>query len=259
MCSKDFARKDVCEMLPSDHKRTVIITGASRGLGSAIALRFGRAGDRIVVNFLSDDRAACAVMDEITQAGGEAISCRADVTSPDDVDAMISDTVKRWGSIDILINNAGRTKDGIALRMTEENWDDIIDTNLTGPFLTIRAAAHVMAKQRQGHIVNISSLVGVQGREGQANYAAAKAGLLGLTKAAAKEFGAFNIKVNAVLPGYLPTDMGTRISDIIHDRIFAENTLGRASDPREVAEFIYQLSLMQNVSGQVFNLDSRIV
>jgi len=259
MLLKDFARKDISEMLPPDRKRAVIITGASRGLGREIALRFGRAGDRIVVNFLSDEQAACAVVDKIGRSGGEAITFRADVTSSTEVDAMIEDTVKRWGSADVLINNAGRTNDGIALRMTEESWDKIIDTNLTGAFNTIRAAAHVMVQQRQGHIVNVSSLVGVQGREGQANYSAAKAGLLGLTKAAAREFGAYNIKVNAVLPGYLPTDMGARLSDVFHDRILAENTLGRASDLREVAEFIYQLSLLQNVSGQVFNLDSRIV
>lgn len=246
-------------MLLYEHKRVVIITGASRGLGRELALRFGRAGDHIVVNFLSNEQAACAVVDEITRAGGKAISFRADVTNPAEVDAMINDTMKRWGSADVLINNAARTKDGIALRMTEETWDEIIDTNLTGPFHTTRAAAHIMVQQRQGHIINISSLVGIQGREGQANYSAAKAGLLGLTKAAAKEFGAFNIKVNAVLPGYLPTDMGARISGVIHDRILADSTLGRASDSREVAEFVYQLSLMQNVSGQVFNLDSRIV
>jgi 3-oxoacyl-[acyl-carrier protein] reductase len=246
-------------MPPPDRKRSVIITGASRGLGREVALRFGRAGDRIVVNFLSDKHAACTVVDKIVRSGGEAVSCRADVTSAAEVDAMIDDTVKRWGSADVLINNAGKTKDGIALRMTEDSWDEIIDTNLTGAFNTIRAAARVMVQQRQGHIVNVSSLAGVQGREGQANYSAAKAGLLGLTKAAAREFGAFNIKINAVFPGYLPTDMGARISDVFHDRILAENTLGRASDPREVAEFIYQLSLLENVSGQIFNLDSRIV
>lgn len=259
MFLKDFTRKGIAEMLPPDHKRTVIVTGASRGLGKEMALRFGWAGDRIVVNFLSDEAAARAVVEEITRSGGEAVAVRADVANPSAVDALIAESMKRWGSIDVLINNAGRTKDGIALRMSEEDWADIIGTNLSGAFHTIRAAAHVMALQRQGHIVNISSLAGIQGREGQANYSAAKAGLLGLTKAAAKEFGAFNVNVNAVLPGYLATDMGTRISDVIHARILAENALGRASDSKEVAEFIYRLSLMRNVSGQVFNLDSRII
>ena len=151
------------------------------------------------------------------------------------------------------------TKDGILLRMTEEDWDDVVDTNLSGPFHCIRAAAHQMSKQRSGHIINISSIVGLQGRQGQANYSSAKAGLIGLTKASAKELGSFNIKVNVVLPGYLPTDMGNSISNVVHDRILKENSLGKASDPREVADFIYHLTLMNNVSGQVFNLDSRIV
>jgi 3-oxoacyl-[acyl-carrier protein] reductase len=143
--------------------------------------------------------------------------------------------------------------------MTGEDWDDVVDTNLSGPFFCIRAAAHQMIKQRSGHIINISSIVGLQGREGQANYSSAKAGLIGLTRASAKELGSFDIMVNAVLPGYLATDMGSNISNAIHDRILKENALGKASDSREVADFIYHLSLMNHVSGQVFNLDSRIV
>jgi 3-oxoacyl-[acyl-carrier protein] reductase len=143
--------------------------------------------------------------------------------------------------------------------MSEEEWDDVSDANLSGPFHCIRAVSDHMIKQRSGHIINISSIVGLQGREGQANYSAAKAGLIGLTKAAAKEFGLFNIKVNAVLPGYLPTEMGTTISNEMHKRILRDNTLGRGSDADEVADLIYQLSLMHNVSGQVFNLDSRIL
>jgi 3-oxoacyl-[acyl-carrier protein] reductase len=143
--------------------------------------------------------------------------------------------------------------------MTEKDWDDVVDTNLSGPFHCIRAAAQSMINQRSGHIINISSIVGLQGREGQANYSSAKAGLIGLTKAAARELGSFNIKVNVVLPGYLPTDMGSSISDTVHARILKENALGKASDPGEVADFIYHLSLMNNVSGQVFNLDSRIL
>ncbi len=240
-------------------KRVVIVTGASRGLGREIALCFGRAGERVVVNFLSNERTAKAVADEIYQSTGESATYRADVRDPVEVSAMIRDTVERWGAVDVLINNAALTKDGITLRMTEEDWDDVVDTNLSGPFHCIRAVAHPMTKKRNGHIINISSIVGLQGRQGQANYSSAKAGLIGLTKASAKELGSFNIKVNVVLPGYLPTDMGSNISDVVHDRILKENSLGKASDPREVANFIYHLSLMNNVSGQVFNLDSRIV
>lgn len=242
-----------------DTKRVVIVTGASRGLGRELALCFGRAGHRVVVNFLSNEQAALAVVDEISRSGGEAVSFRADVIKADAVDAMINDTVKRWGSLEVMVNNAGMTKDDLLLRMPEQDWDDVLNTNLLGPFHCIRAAAQFMAKQRQGHIINISSIVGLQGREGQANYSAAKAGLIGLTKASAKELGCYNINVNAVLPGYLLTDMGAKISDAMRDRVLKENTLNRASDPREVAGFIHHLSLMRNVSGQVFNLDSRLL
>lgn len=255
----NFIGKGIFELTSSIKKRVVIVTGASRGLGREIACRFSNAGERIIVNFLSNEHAACAVAKEISQNGGESICYKADVKNPAAVNAMISDTIERWGTVDVLVNNAALTKDGILLRMTEENWDDVIDTDLTGPFHCIRAASQCMIEQRGGHIINIASVVGLQGREGQANYSASKAGLIGLTKAAAKELGSFNIKVNAVLPGYLPTDMSSKISDVVHDRILEANTLGRGSDHGEVADFIYHISLMNNVSGQVFNLDSRIL
>jgi 3-oxoacyl-[acyl-carrier protein] reductase len=243
----------------SDKKRVIIITGASRGLGREIALRFGRAGERVVVNFQSNELAARAVADQVFQNGGEAIHYGASVKNPVEVDAMVSNILERWGSVDVLINNAALTKDRIMLRMSEAEWDEVSDVNLGGPFHCIRAVSDHMIKRRSGHIINISSIVGVQGREGQANYSAAKAGLIGLTKAVAKELGLFNIKVNAVLPGYLPTEMSAQISNTMHERIMRDTTLGRGTDADEVAELIYQLSLMHNVSGQVFNLDSRIL
>lgn len=242
-----------------DKKRVIIITGASRGLGREIALRFGRAGERVVVNFLSNEQAALAVTAEVFQNGGEAFPCRANVSNSSEVDTMIGNTIERWGTVDVLINNAALTKDRIVLHMSEKDWDDVINTDLSGPFYCIRAVSDHMVKQRSGNIINISSIVGLQGREGQANYSAAKADLIGLTKAAAQELGASNIKVNAVLPGYLPTDMGATVSDAMHERILRDHTLGRGTDTIEVADFIYRLSLMQNVSGQVFNLDSRII
>ena len=243
----------------SEHKRVVIVTGGARGLGRNIALKFGKAGDRVVVNYVSHGREAAMVVDEILHAGGEAVSCRADVRIAEEVETMIDETTKRWGGLDVLVNNAGITKDRLMLRLPEQDWDSVLDTNLTGAFHCIRAASRIMSNQREGHIVNISSIVGAQGREGQAPYAASKAGLIGLTKAAAKELGGFNIKVNAVLPGYLPTAMGGSISEAIHERVLHENALNRVSDPQEVAEFIHHLSRMNNVSGQIFNLDSRIL
>jgi 3-oxoacyl-[acyl-carrier protein] reductase len=228
-------------------------------LGREIAIRFGKAGDRVVVNFLSRDQDAASVAREITQGGGEAALFRADVGIAAEVDAMLNDAAARWGSVDVLINNAGVTKDDLLLRMTEQDWDSVIAGNLSGPFHCIRGAGKIMSQQGQGHIISIASIAGLQGRIGQANYSASKAGLIGLTKTCARELGRFNIKVNAVLPGYLPTDMGHTLSDAVFERILRENALGRSSDPIEVAEFIYGLTLMCNVSGQVFNLDSRIL
>ena len=240
-------------------KRTIIVTGASRGLGREIAVRFGKSGSRVVVNYLSRKTEAADVAEVIAQAGGEAMLFQADIGKAHEVDAMMLAATRKWKTIDVLVNNAGMTKDGLLLRMSEQNWDMVINTNLTGPFYCIRAASALMSRQRCGHIINISSIVGAQGREGQANYAASKAGLIGLTRACAIELGGFNISVNAVLPGYMPTDMGSSASGAIRERVLKENALQRISDPIEIAEFIYQLSLMNNVSGQVFNLDSRIV
>lgn len=243
----------------AEQNRVVVVTGASRGLGREIALRFGSLGERIVVNYLSSERAATNVVSEICRLGGDAVAMRADVRSSSEVDAMLNDTVQRWGRMDVIVNNAGTTNDGLMLRMKEQAWDDVLETNLTGAFHVVRAAARIMSTRKEGHIINIASLVGMQGRAGQANYSASKAALIGLTKSGARELGSFNIKVNAVLPGYLVTEMSDTMSADMRERILRENALNRVSDPREVAEFIYRLSLMNNVSGQVFNLDSRIM
>ncbi len=240
-------------------KRVVLVTGASRGLGREIAMRFGRAGEKVVVNYVKRRSEAETVADEIGRNGGEAVPFQADVKVAAEVEAMIKSTEKRFGALDVLVNNAGITKDGLLVRMTEQDWDAVMDTNLKGAFLCIRAVSEIMSKQQNGHVINVSSISGVQGREGQANYSASKAGLIGLTRACARELGRSNIRVNAVLPGYIATDMGEKVSDVIYQRVLKENTLNRVSDPKEVADFIYHLSLMNNVSGQVFNLDSRIV
>ena len=245
--------------LPADKKRVVIVTGASRGLGREIAIRFGRAGEKVVVNYITHRSDAAAVADEIVHAGGEAFPFQADVKVSAEVQAMIETTVRRFGPLDVLVNNAGIAKDGLLIRMTEQDWDSVVDTNLKGPFLCIRAVADIMSKQQNGHVINVSSISGVLGREGQANYSASKAGLIGLTRACAKELGRYDIKVNAVLPGYIPTDIGGKVQDRIYQRVLKDNALSRVSDPEEVADFIYHLSLMNNVSGQVFNLDSRAV
>jgi 3-oxoacyl-[acyl-carrier protein] reductase len=239
-------------------RRTVIITGGSRGLGRALAERFGAAGDRVALSYLERTEEAEAAVAAIVRRGGEAFSRRADVRLAADAGGLMSAVRERWGSVDVLVNNAGITRDVLAVRMSEKDWDDVLDANLKGPFLCLRAAAGIMTRQRSGHVINIASLAGVRGREGQANYSASKAGLIGLTRAAAIELGPDNIKVNAVLPGYLATDMGAAARTGVRERAVRENALGRTSDPAEVAEFVYRLSLMKNVSGQVFNLDSRV-
>jgi len=246
-------------MTDSLHKRVIVVTGASRGLGKEIALAFGRKQERVLVNFLSRKQDAEHVADTICQYGGEAMLFRADVKSSADVDALMDIAESKWGTVDVLVNNAGITKDELLRRMTEDDWEAVLDVNLKGVFYCCRAVSRIMSKNNQGHIINISSIVGIQGRRGQANYSASKAGLIGLTKSLAKELGQNNIQVNAVLPGYMTTEMGGAVSKTVQDRIFQENVLGRPANPQEVAEFIYCLSHMSSVSGQVFNLDSRII
>ena len=240
-------------------RRVVIVTGASRGLGRETALQFGRAGCRVVVNYREREGDAQAVAGAINRRGGEAVAIRADVGQSDQVDAMVDETIRRWGAVDTLVNNAGIVRDALTLKMDEADWDSVMVTNLKGPFLCIRAVARTMMRRHSGHIISVASIAGVRGREGQANYASSKAGLIGLTKAAAQELGRSNIQVNCVLPGYLSTDMGTASPESVHARVLGESALGRTSTTAEVAAFILHLSIMKSVSGQVFNLDSRIL
>lgn len=252
-------------------KGVVIITGASRGLGRAIALKYGREGWSVLINYLEQKKAAEAVAEKVRSLDGKAEIYQADVSKAEDVKNMIDAAIKKWGRIDVLINNAAITKDSLLIKMKEEDWDSVLKTNLKGAFICIQQAAKIFIQQKNGHIINIASIVGMQGREGQANYSAAKAGLIGLTKAAAIELGEYNIKVNAVIPGYLPTEMGTDISDKIREQIIEKNVLkrypptlilpleGGGKGEGEVADFVHYLSTKENISGQVFNLDSRII
>jgi 3-oxoacyl-[acyl-carrier protein] reductase len=246
-------------MSASATKRVVVVTGASRGLGSSIALEFGRAGCRVVVNYLHRHDAAEAVVREIASSGGEAFSWQADVASGHAVEKMAHEVLRRWGRVDVLVNNAGIARDGLILRMNEQDWDDVIRTDLTGPYQCMRAFAPVMIEQGSGHIISINSIVAAQGRQGQANYASAKAGLLGLTRAAAREWGPYGIQVNTVFPGFLLTDMGGTVANEMQAKLANEHLLAARNRPEDVARFVYMLSTMTAVSGQVFNLDSRII
>ena len=239
--------------------RVVLITGASRGLGRAMALRFSRGGCIIAVNYFQSKDAALETVRSIMESGGEADSFYGDVRSSQDVTSMIKLVYERWGSIDVLINNAAITRDHVLPKIKIGDWEETIATNLTGAFNTIRAVAKFMAKKGGGHIVNISSWSGIKGKSGQASYAASKAGLIGLTKSAALELGRFHVKVNAILPGFMKTDMSRNLPESLQDETVSSNILGSAQDIDEVAEFVYNLSWMDHTSGQVFNLDSRVV
>lgn len=237
----------------------VLITGASRGLGRLLALRFSEAWCRVVINYLESKESALKITNEIINNGGEAMPCYADVGSTEDVDSMVESIVNKWGAIDILINNAGKTIDNILPNVSIEEWNEVLRTNVTGVFNTMRAAAGIMIKNGKGHIINISSYSGIKGRAGQSAYSASKAALIGLTKSAALELGGYNIQVNAVIPGFMNTDMTENLPEAVKNKIISSNILQREQDMGEVADFIYNLSLMKNISGQVFNLDSRIL
>ena len=240
-------------------KKVVLITGASRGLGRAISLRFAKGGCAVAVNYFQGKDAGHEVVREIAEVGGEAFPFYADIRSSKDVNSMAEAVYGKFGSVDVLINNAGITTDNLLLRIKREDWENIIATNLTGTFNTIRAVSGYMAKKKMGHIINISSWIGLKGGAGQAAYSASKAGIIGLTRSAALELGRFEIQVNAVLPGFMKTDMVTGLSESAMDRIVSSNILKKGQDVNDVAEFVYSLSLMNNVSGQVFNLDSRVL
>lgn len=243
----------------SRQRQVVLITGASRGLGRRLALGFGTSGYRVAVHFASAQHDADEVTAEIRRAGGDAVPVRADLSSPDRVERMIQQILDAWGRIDLLVNNAAIIADAPLVSLSEEAWDRVVGVNLSGPFYTMRAVAGIMGEQGGGGIINIVSAAGIRGSRGQANYAAAKAGLIGLTRTAAREWGPLNIRVNAVSPGFMETDMTKTVSDGVKGRALEQSCLDRYSDPEEVVLFVKGLTGMPGVTGQVFHLDSRIV
>ncbi|HIK16867.1 MAG TPA: 3-oxoacyl-[acyl-carrier-protein] reductase [Leptolyngbyaceae cyanobacterium M33_DOE_097] len=240
--------------------KVAIVTGASRGIGRATALALAAEGANVVVNYASSSTAADAVVAEITamNAGG-AIALQADVSKVDQVEAMVNQVLEKWGRIDVLVNNAGITRDTLLLRMKPEDWQAVIDLNLTGVFLCTRAVSKVMLKQKSGRIVNITSVAGQMGNPGQANYSAAKAGVIGFTKTVAKELASRGITVNAVAPGFIATDM---TSDLNAEPILQFIPLARYGQPEEVAGMIRFLAAdpaAAYVTGQVMNVDGGMV
>lgn len=240
-------------------EKVAIVTGASRGIGKATALALASQGVKVVVNYARSQDTALAVVEEIKQTGGEAIAVEANVAQESQVDNLIKTTLDTWGRIDILVNNAGITRDTLLMRMKTEDWQAVIDLNLTGVFLCTRGVSKIMLKQRSGRIINITSVAGEMGNPGQANYSAAKAGVIGFTKTVAKELATRGITVNAVAPGFIATDM---TKDIPGEEIIKFIPLGRFGQPEEVGGMIRFLATdpaAAYITGQVFNVDGGMV
>jgi 3-oxoacyl-[acyl-carrier protein] reductase len=237
--------------------KVAVVTGGSRGIGRAIALRLAASGAKVVVNYHSNEAAANEVVEQVRANGGEAIAVQGDVSQPAQAQALIEAAQKTFGRVDVLINNAGTTRDTLIMRMSEEDWDLVIDTNLKGTFNCIKAATRPMMRQRYGRIVNVTSVSGLGGNAGQANYAAAKAGLVGLTKTVAKELGSRNITCNAVAPGYVPTDLTGSLPPEFVELALQRTLLGRAGTAEDMAAAVAFLASddASFITGQVLTVD----
>ncbi|HCW86708.1 MAG TPA: beta-ketoacyl-ACP reductase [Dialister sp.] len=242
-------------------EKTALVTGASRGIGRAIALALASKGFAVALNYAGSHDAAEAVKKEIEDAGGKAFTVQGDVSKSEDVDRIFKIVKDEFGGLDVLVNNAGINRDALLIRMKESNWDDVIATDLKSDFLTTKAAAAMMMRKRKGSIINISSVVGIMGNIGQANYAAAKAGVIGLTKACAKEMAARNIRVNAVAPGFIETAMTDGIPEKIREGMIASIPMGRMGQPEDIARAVCFLASddASYITGQVLVVDGGLV
>lgn len=241
--------------------KTAIVTGSGRGIGKAIALKLAGYGANVVINDIPSSDYADATSEEVKALGVGSIVVKGDVRNFSDMENLIKTTVDTFGSVDILVNNAGITRDGLMLRMTEEDWDMVLDINLKGAFNTIKAAARPMMKQKSGAIINIASVVGVMGNAGQANYSASKAGLIGLTKTTAKEFAKKNIRCNAVAPGFIQSDMTDKLSDDVKQSYFSAIPLAKFGKTDDIADAVAFLAsdMSKYITGQVINVDGGLV
>ena len=238
-------------------KRVALVTGASRGIGRAIALRLAAEGCYVVINYNGSKEKAEEVQQEILQAGGQAHIYQCNVADFQACGEMFKDTISKMGHLDILVNNAGITKDGLLMGMSEEDFSKVVDINLKGTFYCIRHAARTMIKQKKGRIINLSSIVGVSGNAGQANYAASKAGVIGLTKSAAKELASRGITVNAIAPGFICTDMTQVLPEQVKEKIWAQIPMGGFGDPQDVAAAVAFFASEEAgyITGQVLMVD----
>lgn len=241
--------------------KTAVVTGGSRGIGRSICLKLAEQGANVVVNYSGSEQKAKDVVKEIEALGRKAIAVQANVASAEQVDALMKQALETFGSIDILVNNAGITRDNLLMRMKEAEWDDVIDTNLKGVFLCTKAVTRQMMKQRAGRIINISSIVGVAGNPGQANYVAAKAGVIGLTKTTAQELASRNILVNAIAPGFITTEMTDALPEDIKEAMLKQIPLAQLGAPEDIANVAVFLAsdAAKYITGQTIHVDGGLV
>ena len=244
-------------MAPSLEGHVALITGASRGIGRAIALRLASEGAKIAVNYNSGESPANELVEEISAQGGEALALQADVADESQVKQMVAAVCKQWNRIDILVNNAGIRNDRLLMRMTTAEWDDTLNVNLRGAFFCTKAVLPLMVRQRRGRIINMSSVVGVAGNPGQANYAASKAALIGLTKSVAKEVARRNITANALAPGYILTGMVEELSEDLKAQVLSRVPMNRLGVPEDIAGIVAFLCTDEAsyITGQVIRID----
>ncbi|MED2973358.1 3-oxoacyl-[acyl-carrier-protein] reductase [Fictibacillus sp. B-59209] len=241
--------------------KTALVTGASRGIGRAIALELAKNGAKVAVNYAGSEAKAQEVVDEIRSMGQDAIAVQANVADSESVSAMVKTVIEKFGALDILVNNAGITRDNLIMRMKEDEWDAVLDTNLKGVFLCTKAVTRQMMKQRKGRIINISSIVGVTGNPGQANYVAAKAGVIGLTKSTAKELASRNITVNAVAPGFIDTDMTHVLEENVKGEMLKAIPLARFGSTEDISSLVTFLAsdCSSYITGQTIHVDGGMV
>lgn len=241
--------------------QVAVVTGGSRGIGRAIARTLAEAGSHVVIFYAGNQVAAEETLSLIEATGQQGLALQVDVSNQEQVDGAFKQVLERFGRIDILVNNAGITRDNLIMRLKEEDWDQVLDTNLKGVFFCTKAVVRPMMKQRSGRIINISSIVGVMGNPGQANYVAAKAGVIGLTKATAKEIASRNITVNAIAPGFIETDMTAKLDDQIKKEMLKAIPLARFGSSEEVAELVKFLAspAAGYITGQTIHVDGGMV
>ena len=242
-------------------EKVVLVTGGSRGIGKEVALKFAKEGYNVVTNYVSDKTDKEKLQKEFEENGVKALVLKADVTKKEDVENLLSKAIAEFGKIDVLVNNAGITTDNLLIRMPEEDFDKVLETNLKGTFLVTKAVTKYMMKKRCGSIINLSSVVGVAGNAGQSNYSASKAGIIGFTKSIAKELASRNIRANAVAPGFIETDMTEVLPEAVKENIHNQIPLKRMGTAKEVAELIYFLGSENSsyITGQVINIDGGMV